>query len=429
MKDVRVVKLNIGSPTTIQTQLRFESARLWNRLVKIHKFCRRRHWQWPSQGSLEKHFKGRFALHSQTIQALIGKFIANVQTTHSNRKSGDTKARYPWRDKKKFQVVMWKAAAIHRNGNRLHLSNGAGRKKLSIKLPTNLPCGKIVVAELGFRELRLTLSNEIDEPVAAGMNVVAADMGVIHLAVMTDGIQSCAIVGRGLRSITQGKNRKLAIYSQLLSKTEKSSRRNRKLRIAKARMLAKYHHQIHNLLHHAANQKIDFCVEREAGTLVVGDITEMSRHSRKRKKGSRRTNQMNSGNPLGQLYSYLSYKGKLKGIVLKKQNEAYTSQTCPVCGHRHKPTGRIYKCRNPNCVYVGIRDNVGATNQLNKYLHDGKMETNTCIPPTEVKYRRPVKLRRVVDRLTGGMLPDTTLISDMDSAESGYQPSYLRSVA
>ena len=64
-----------------------------------------------------------------------------------------------------------------------------------------------------------------------------------------------------------------------------------------------------------------------------------------------------------------------------------------------------------------------------KYFHDGKMETNTCIPPTEVKYRRPVKLRRVVDRLTGGMLPDTTLISDMDSAESGYQPSYLRSVA
>ena len=285
-------------------------------------------------------------------------------------------------------------------------------------------------AELGFRELRLTISNEIAAPVSAGMNVVAADMGVIHLAVMTDGIQSSAIVGRGLRSITQGKNRKLATYIALLSKTKKGSRRNRKLRIAKARMLAKYHHRVHNLLHHAANQMIDFCVEREAGTLVVGDISEMSRHSRKRKKGSRRTNQMNADNPLGQLYSYLSYKGKRKGVLLKKQNESYTSQTCPVCGHRHKPTGRIYKCRNPNCNYVGIRDNVGAANQLNRYMNGGKMETGNIIPPIQVKYQRPVKLRRVVDRLTGGMWLDTTLISDMDSAESGsHEPSYLKSVA
>ncbi len=112
MKDIRVIKLNIGAPNSIQTQLRIESARLWNCLVKIHKYCRRRHWQWPSQGSLEKHFKGRFELHSQTIQALIGKFIANIQTTQTNRKNGDTKARYPWRDRKKYQIVMWPLPSI-----------------------------------------------------------------------------------------------------------------------------------------------------------------------------------------------------------------------------------------------------------------------------------------------------------------------------
>ena len=74
---------------------------------------------------------------------------------------------------------------------------------------------------------------------------------------------------------------------------------------------------------------LDFCQAREAGTLVVGDITEMPRNKRKQKKGSRRLNQGNSGNPLGQLYGYLAYKGKRRGIELVKQNEAYTSQTKP----------------------------------------------------------------------------------------------------
>ncbi|MCD8476002.1 MAG: hypothetical protein LRY40_05945 [Shewanella fodinae] len=244
MKDVRVIKINIGAPTTAQTLLRLESGRLWQRLVKLHKYCRRRQWQWPTQGQLEKHFKARFNLHSQTIQAIIGKFVANIDSTRSKRKSGDKKARYPWRDKKKFQVVMWKAGAIKRQGNRLSLSNGKTGQKLQVKLPTNLPMGKIVAAELGFRELRITLSNEVVEPLSAGLNVVAGDMGVIHTTVMTDGVKSLGIVGRGLRSLIQGKNRKLAIYSELLSKTKKGSRRNSKLRIVKARMLAKYRQRV-----------------------------------------------------------------------------------------------------------------------------------------------------------------------------------------
>ncbi|MGB2147768.1 MAG: RNA-guided endonuclease InsQ/TnpB family protein [Vibrio toranzoniae] len=425
MKDIRVVKINTGASTAAQTELRGESARLWNRLVKLHKFCRKKRWNWLKQSDLEKHLKGRFNLHSASVQALIQKFCANIDSTRTKRKNGDSSARYPWRDQKKFQIVMWKASAIKRNGNRLILSNGRDNAALKVKIPTNLPLGKIVAAELGFREIRLTISNEVDKPISAGQNVVAADMGVIHLAVMTDGVTSKAIVGRGLRSITQGRNRALAIYSELLSKTTKGSRRNRKLRIAKARMLDKYHKRAHNLLHHAANQMIDFCVENEAGTLVVGDIAEMSRNARKKKKGSRRTNQMNSGNPLGILYNYLEYKGKLKGVSLKKENEAYTSQTCPVCGHRHKPTGRIYKCRS--CDYVGVRDNVGATNFLNKHHHDGIIKVNTLLPPSIVKYLRPVALRQpVVDRLNGGKLLDTTLLSALGTSVSGSsEPSSL----
>ncbi len=52
------------------------------------------------RNKLEKHFKGRFNLHSQTIQALIQKFCANIEATKTRRADGDKLARYRWRDKK-----------------------------------------------------------------------------------------------------------------------------------------------------------------------------------------------------------------------------------------------------------------------------------------------------------------------------------------
>ncbi|PJF37634.1 MAG: hypothetical protein CUN55_21075, partial [Phototrophicales bacterium] len=54
-------KINIGAPTSLQTQLRRESARLWCDMVKLHKYIRKRRWPWPSQGAYEKHFKNKYA--------------------------------------------------------------------------------------------------------------------------------------------------------------------------------------------------------------------------------------------------------------------------------------------------------------------------------------------------------------------------------
>ena len=138
-----VSKINIGHPTPLQSILRRESARLWNDMVRLHKFIRKRHWKWPFKGDFEKHFKGKYTLHSQTIQALIKKFFANIETTSVNRKESDKKARYPYRDRKHFQIVMYKTSAIKKKGNRLIISNGKGAKKLIVRIPKNIPLGKM----------------------------------------------------------------------------------------------------------------------------------------------------------------------------------------------------------------------------------------------------------------------------------------------
>lgn len=429
MKLTIVSKINIGKPTSLQTQLREESARLWNDMVRLHKYIRKRRWTWPSSGQYEKHFKGKYSLHSQTVQALIKKFFANIDTTSENRKNGDTKARYPYRDQKRFHVVMYKESAIRIRGNRIILSNGKGQPTLKIKLPKTIQKGKIVGAELGYRELRLSINQSPDITESAGDNVVGADLGVIHLAAMTDGEDAQVIVGRGLRCLVQYRNKKLAEFSRLTSKCRKGSRRHRKLRISRARMLSRNDNQQRNLLHHASKQMVDYCVDRQAGILVVGDCINMSKNARKKKKGSRRSNQMNSGNPLAKLLQYVKYKGKIKGVKLVKISEEYTSQTCPKCGHRHKPSGRIYQCKNSECDFIGIRDIVGAANIKNKYENE-TIKPSRALPPLVAKYRRPVKapvirLNCVVPMTTGMLLDNTLDTAQALSSAGGKTPSEL----
>jgi putative transposase len=291
------------------------------------------------------------------------------------------------------------------------LPMGRGRTPIAYRLPA-MPSGRIAQVELGFRELRITLSREVDHPERLP-GVAAADLGLIHLAVVCDGKASIGVVGRGLRSILQGQNKKKAALSSRLSGCKRGSRRWRKLKRAMGKARRRRANAQRNVLHHAANAVARYCEQRAIGTLVVGDITAISRG--KRRKRSRRTNQESSNNPLGQFKQYLDYKLKRIGCGVEVQNEAYTTQTCPVCGYRHKPAGRLYRC---HCGFRGIRDEVGAVNPLNKYLHGGAIIPNTVLPTGKVKYLRPAKLRSGVDPLTPGTWLDKSPVA-AGTAHSG----------
>lgn len=229
------------------------------------------------------------------------------------------------------------------------------------------------------------------------------DPGIIHLAVVTDGDETLAVVGRGLRSIIQGHNKAKAEIFAKLDGCKKGSRRWKKLRRRLARLKRQRKNRVRNLLHHAANAVTAYCERRGIGTLVVGDITEINRG--KKGKRSKRLNQENGNNPLGQFYDYLGYKLARVGAVLVREGEAYTTQSCPACGHRYKPAGRIYHCRNKACDLVCARDLVGASNLRNKYLHGGRIVAGARVPTGTVKYLRPVRLRSGVAPMTRGKLP------------------------
>ena len=79
----------------------------------------------------------------------------------------------------------------------------------------------------------------------------------------------------------------------------------------------------------------------------------------------------------------LSYK--LSGAT--EVSEAYTSQTCPVCGTRHK-CRRTYRCTL--CSHTIPRDVVGALN-IRRIGMTGAMMNSPDLPTT-IKVQRPVKV-------------------------------------
>ncbi|MCS4197208.1 transposase [Salinibacter ruber] len=74
----------------------------------------------------------------------------------------------------------------------------------------------------------------------------------------------------------------------------------------------------------------------------------------------------------------IEYKARLVGITVERIDEAYTSQECPKCGHRKKPSGREYTCSE--CSFHGHRDVVGAANIRRKYVGQEPTGSKTRLP-------------------------------------------------
>ena len=120
-------------------------------------------------------------------------------------------------------------------------------------------------------------------------------------------------------------------------------------------------------------------MENNVRQVYCGDPEGVQRNTSGRKKKNhatakarkklrkRKVSQKLSNWNFGKIKGYLKHKLHNKGIAFDVINEAYTSQTCPVCGQRRKPGGRNYRCK---CGYHAHRDVHGAHNILSLGMLD-----------------------------------------------------------
>lgn len=118
MERVRIVSLKSLSrrQQAIIRDGQMEAARVWTLCRDRHLAARQERGKWPNRDALQKATKGRFALHSQSVQMVAHAFLANVDTAQQLRSQGRSEIRYPYKDKT-FYPLMWPAQAMRLEGN------------------------------------------------------------------------------------------------------------------------------------------------------------------------------------------------------------------------------------------------------------------------------------------------------------------------
>lgn len=390
---IRTHILPCALPRTVADALNLASGAIYTQVLVTHWRVVRHQGHWLSEKSGTRWSDSRLAvkpLHAHTIDAAQQGFYNACRTTRALRKAGYPAAKFPhWR--KRFRTTIWKTTAIRRDGPRLTLSNGKSTRPCTLAIPVHL------IDVLRVLEVRLVYDrkarcytwhvvvehgHQLTLPLAKG--VVSVDLGEIHPAVVGDTEEATIITCRERRAASQGHARRLASLSTALSRCQKGSRRHAKLRRTRNRLKAQHKRVLRDLEHKISRAIVDVAVARQAQTIVIGDVRTIADGIDKGREHNQRMSLWNHG----KVRAYVAYKAEAEGIAVALQDEHYSTQTCPQCGHRHKPRGRVYTCRA--CGFSGHRDVVGQINILSAYLHG----TPGHLPaPTVVKYRIPHNLR------------------------------------
>lgn len=316
-------------------------------------------------------------LHSHSADAVVQSFYGALKSWRVRRKI-DLEAKPP-RQRRRFYRVQWKNSAIRLRDGNLMLSNGKGNLPLVVPWRWEVP----TLVELGWNgtgyELRAIYTTEATaQPL--GTEVAGVDLGEIHLAAAHDGLECRIYNGRHLRSVRRYQNKKKAQIASRMDVMKRGSRRWKKLRARKGKILRKIDNQVRDILHKQTTKLVSTLHERGVQTVVIGDVRDIRKDLDYGAKANQKMHQW----LLGKVRWMVSYKSEMLGMEPKLQDESYTSQTCPACGELHKPNSREYRCK---CGFRYHRDGVGSWNIRAKYLGGlGSPVVGAMASPIGVRY-------------------------------------------
>ena len=186
----------------------------------------------------------------------------------------------------------------------------------------------------------------IEESLKEVTDYLAFDSGIINIATTSDGDNWSG----GAVTLRRKKNR--ALRAKLQSKGTKSAKRLLKKRSKKeSRFVADSNHVI--------SKKIVELAEHTGCGIAHENLKHIRDRARSRKP--LRT-ELNSW-AFAQLFAFVAYKAKLKGIPVKIVDPAYSSQLCPECGtigKQNRPNRDLFCCSS--CSHSGPADLIAAKN-------------------------------------------------------------------
>lgn len=218
---------------------------------------------------------------------------------------------------------------VRLNGNKLILPYSNSFKKSHKPVEITIPpilLGKkikeiriIPKAKARFFEIQYIYEAENIQRNLNKNNALALDLGINNLVTaVTDSGKSFIIDGRKLKSINQWYNKENARLQSIKDKQNFGKKQtNRQKDIARDR-----NNKVNDYMNKTARKIIDYCINNDIGTLVVGYNETFQRNTNMGK----RNNQNFVNIPYGQLRDKLEYLCELNNITFVKQEESYTSK-------------------------------------------------------------------------------------------------------
>ena len=347
--------------------------------------------------------KGRFpALPAQSVQQIVMDFCDAISTTTAARKAAradgrdPTEIKYPWRTPRYREIVYTNQTATIRDSTLLlsmpspdgkNGGSGPGRRPspLRVRLPAGIVLpGRLMEVRLAYGKVTLVCKLDEDGPLAFPVEtpVVGIDLGVNTLLAATDGERAVLVSGREAKATVQWKEKRCASLKSAQSRKRKGhgptppSRRYKRLQRRRYAVQEKAANRLKDITHKATHAVVDAF---PGARVVVGKPFNAAA----RKMGPVQAQQV-AVVPTGQIITQLDYK-VAAGVT--EVNEAYSSQTCPVCGCRNK-CRRIYRCQG--CGFTAPRDVVGSAN-IRCIGRTGGMVPDPDFQAPRTRFIRPLK--------------------------------------
>lgn len=198
---------------------------------------------------------------------------------------------------------------------------------------------------------------------------ISIDIGINNLATIYDNKgYSFIIKGNSYQNTLYYYNKKISYYQSLEAKYRNitndsinlSTKRIKRLNNIKKR-------KIDYILHTSTKRIVDYCIENDISTVIIGDIKGIRVHNDIGKINNQKLHSL----PFKQFYDKLSYKLEMKGVNLIYQKESYSSGCSPlsndVSKEYYNKSKRIKRglYKEDNIIYNS--DSVGAYNIMRIY--------------------------------------------------------------
>ena len=221
-------------------------------------------------------------------------------------------------------------AFVRLNGNKLILPFSNSFKKTHKPIEVTIPpilldktikeIRIIPKANARFFEIQYIYEAECIQRNLNTNNALALDLGINNLVTAVSNVgKSFIIDGKRLKSINQWFNKENARLQSIKDKQHFG----RKLTNRQKVIVRNRNNKVNDYMNKTARKVIDYCINNDIGTLVVGYNETFQRNSNIGKQN----NQNFVNIPYGQLRNKLEYLCKLNNIVFIKQEESYTSKS------------------------------------------------------------------------------------------------------